>query len=318
MTVRSALAISALAAVTAGCAPSYVLVPAAGGRAAAGSSGGVSMAAYPESWQGEPEDLPDYLTPIWISIVNQTSQHVHIRYGDFVLTDPSGFRYAAVSPYSGQPQVPTGSPSTAPRAPTPASKQPAPSKTPSPQPSGDDAQPVPTTESPAPSGALMDETSWRGDGADHGWAAQMVFARYGRRGGGGPRGGFHGRGYGYGHFYGHPRFHGHVVIGPYPYYYGPYPYWWGPYPYWWGPYPYYGGPYVYSWDYGYYPGAPSPDILRLGLPEGELLPGARVSGFVYFQQAATKPGRLDLTWNVHTADGRAIASVTAPMMVVSD
>ncbi|MBN1607446.1 MAG: hypothetical protein JW940_12480 [Polyangiaceae bacterium] len=317
MVVRFALAVSALAAVMVGCAPSYVIVPAAGGRAAAGSTGGVSMAAYPESWQGDPDDLSEYLTTIWISIVNQTSHDVRIRYEDFALTDQSGFRYAAVSPYSGQPQVPTRSPSSGPRAPAPASRQPAPSKTPPAPPSGDDAPPVPTTGSPAPSGATMDENAWRPDGAVHGWAAQMGFARYGRRGGG-PRGGPHGRGYRYRPFYGQPRLHGHVVIGPYPHYYGPYPYWWGPYPYWWGPYPHYYGPYVYSWDYGYHPEAPSADILRLGLPEGELLPRARVSGFIYFQHAARKPGRLDLTWNVHGADGGAIASVTASMMVVSD
>jgi hypothetical protein len=135
----------------------------------------------------------------------------------------------------------------------------------------------------------------------------MVFARYGRPGGGlHGRGGFYGRPHwgGHAHFYGHPGFYTHVVIGPDPFFYGPYPYWWGPY--------------VYSWDYGYYPDAPSADILRLGLPQGELLPGARVSGFIYFQHAARQPGRLDLTWNARGTDGRAIASVTAPMRVVSD
>lgn len=310
MTVRSALAIGGLASVMASCTPSYVVVPSAGGNVAAAAAGGVSMAAYPETWQGYPEDLSEYLTPIWISIVNQTPHRVRVRYRDFVLTDASGFRYAAISPYSGQPQL-----STRPASPEPASKasHAAPSTTPRPS---TPAAPAPATEEPAPAEApppAGDDT--QPETRARAWRAQVMFASYVPRGGRShPRPGLRPvpyRGYRPGRFHGNPHLYTHVVIGPGPYYYGPWPYGWGPYPY-------YYGPYVYSWDYGYYPGAPSADILRLGLPEGELLPGGRVSGFIYFQQAARQPGRLDLTWNVHGTQGRAIASVTSQMRVVSD
>ena len=69
MTIRTAFAIGALAALVAGCTTSYVVVAATGGRVAAASKAGISVAAYPETWRGYPSDLPDYLTPIWVDIV---------------------------------------------------------------------------------------------------------------------------------------------------------------------------------------------------------------------------------------------------------
>jgi hypothetical protein len=315
MTIRSWSATAAVAAVMAGCTTSYVVVPATGGRVAAASTRGISMAAYPETWDGHPTDLPDYLTPIWIDIVNQTSKTVRLRYEDFALTDQSGFRYSAISPYSGQPQLSHESTTT--HTPPPAEPEPvrpAPS-TPAPEqpsttppPSGDDVQPAPAP-TPGPGAGLTEEsTPWTGS-PDRGSAARILLVRDGRGRGGVRRGGFRGHGRFHGGF--GPTFHTHVFIGPGPFYRP----WW---PYWWGPYPYYYGPYVYSWDYRYYPGAPSADILRLGLPEGDLQPGGRVSGFVYFQNATTRPGRLELTWNVHTVEGASIARISVPMLVVED
>jgi hypothetical protein len=327
MTIRSVCAVGALAALVGGCAPSYIVVAATGGRVAAASTAGISMAAYPETWQGHPSDLPGYLTPIWIDIVNQTSKTVRLRYEDFALTDPSGFRYAAISPYSGQPQVPTQTapapqpaPAAAPAAPEPAAPAPAeqPSETPTPPPSGNNnaEQPAPVTPTSALGGVTDENMGWqwsddeptvwlvRGDRDDRGGEP------HGFRGGGEFHGGFRG---GYpAHFHGYSGPHAHVFIGGGPIFYDP---WW---PGWWGPYPYYYGPYVYSWDNGYYPGAPSADILRLGLPEGELQPGGRVSGFIYFQHATKRPGRLDLTWSVHAEDGRSLESIRVPLAVVEE
>jgi hypothetical protein len=313
--------------VTAGCSSSYVVVPATGGRVATASVAGVAIAAYPESWNRDPADLAEYLTPIWVNIVNQTSHAVRLRYRDFALTDASGFRYAAISPYSGQPQVPARpappppvnpAPPAAPDGPAaPVSPSP-PAQQPSvpPAPSPTDSEPGPT-----PDAGFTDVTStWPGD-PDNATGAQIVLvsASRGGRGGAGmrARGGSRGRGGFHRGFYGHPRYRTPAYVGPGPFYYDPWwPYRWGPYPYYWGAY--YPGPYVYSWDHGYYPGAPTPDILRFGLPEGELQPGGHVSGFIYFQHAVRRRGRLDLTWNVHGTDGRSIASVTAPMLVVQD
>jgi hypothetical protein len=321
VTFRCLWVVGVLGLMTAGCTSSYVVVPAAGGSVAVASVAGISMAAHPESWNRDPEDLPEYVTPIWLNIVNQTSHTVRVRYADFALTDASGFRYAAISPYSGQPEVPSRpasspapnpAPSAVPGRPAaPASPNPPAEQPPSPT----DSEPGSTTD------AGLDVTpTWSGD-PDHATGARIVLvsASRGGRGRAGIRagGGFRGRGGFHRGFYGHPHYRAHVYVGPGPFFYDPWwSYRWGPYPYYWGVY--YRGPYVYSWDYGYYPGAPTADILRFGLPEGELQPGGRVAGFIYFQHAVRRPGRLDLTWNVRDTDGRSIASVTAPMLVVQD
>jgi hypothetical protein len=127
----------------------------------------------------------------------------------------------------------------------------------------------------------------------------------GFRGGGGYHGGYHG-GYGY---------HGGVTIGPpgagryggwsgyHIYgglrgYYGPGYYYWG------GPfiYPPYYSSWVFWWGPSYYPSAePSADVLAFGLPEGVLVPGGRVTGFLYFQKATGGTRTLDLSWDAHEA-----------------
>lgn len=133
----------------------------------------------------------------------------------------------------------------------------------------------------------------------HELLAEVELVRYGGHGGGlvggpaygGPRGSFCG----------------------YPYYYG----YWGyyqpwPYPCAWPPY--YGAS-VYYWDYHYYPAAHSYDVMRLGLPEGALNAGGRVSGFVYFHNALAHTSHLRLTWTAHTLDGRTVTSLTIPLVV---
>ena len=105
-------------------------------------------------------------------------------------------------------------------------------------------------------------------------------------------------------FYVYPRYHGYF------HYYAPWPsyYYWPPYY----------GAYVYYWDYHYYPAPPSYDVMRLGLPEGVVKSGGRVSGFVYFQNAATRAKNLKLTWAVHTAGGKRIASLDVPFVIVEE
>jgi hypothetical protein len=101
-----------------------------------------------------------------------------------------------------------------------------------------------------------------------------------------------------------------------PYYLGYYPYY-APWPYfsYWPPNY---GPYAYYWDDRYYSAAPSDDVLHYGLPEGALNAGGKVAGFVYFQNAATRATRLDLTWTAHAVDGKSIGSVKVPLVVVRD
>jgi len=104
---------------------------------------------------------------------------------------------------------------------------------------------------------------------------------------------------------------------------------WWPYPFWpyrpWRPlspyyypyfYPYY--PYPYSFPYYPYGWAPasSYDLLTLGLREGRVLPGARVQGFLYLQQATQKANLLTLSWTPVTADGIPLATLSTQLRIV--
>ncbi|MBI1999677.1 MAG: hypothetical protein HYV46_11050 [candidate division NC10 bacterium] len=95
----------------------------------------------------------------------------------------------------------------------------------------------------------------------------------------------------------------------------PYPSWpsrpWSPFfsPYY--PYPFAGPEYPYRW-----PGAPAYDILTLGLREGRILPGARVEGFLYLQQATQKGTLLTLSWTPVSADGKPLATLSSQFRIV--
>jgi hypothetical protein len=74
---------------------------------------------------------------------------------------------------------------------------------------------------------------------------------------------------------------------------------------------------VWAWGPAYYP-APYPpdDVLAFGLPEGVLEPGARVTGYVYFQRATDQARRLTLTWHPHDArTGVALGEAALPLDV---
>lgn len=97
---------------------------------------------------------------------------------------------------------------------------------------------------------------------------------------------------------------------------------WWPYPYWpyrpWPPffspsypYPYPDPGYPYRWSR-----APAYDILTLGLREGRILPGARVEGFLYFQQATQKGILLTLSWTPVTAGGTPLATFSSQFRIV--
>ena len=89
---------------------------------------------------------------------------------------------------------------------------------------------------------------------------------------------------------------------------------------------YWGGPwallpYYYDWVIGWYPyyrASPSQDVLELGLPEGVLPPGARVSGFLYFKRATQHQGALELSWEMHEAtNGAPLGSLRLPLEIVA-
>jgi len=100
---------------------------------------------------------------------------------------------------------------------------------------------------------------------------------------------------------------------------------WWPSPFWpyrpWSPwYPYYSPYYPSPYYDPYYPyarpRATGYDILTLGLREGRILPGARVQGFLYLQQATQKGTLLTLSWTPVTADGKPLATLSTEFRIV--
>src|SRR5262245_6944717 len=106
--VRRSLLASALTVatvLTVGCGhATWVAVP-VNPAAASSSVAGVTMTVTGTPWEGEPDDLTDYLTVVAVEVVNQSNQEVRVSYADFMLTDQTGFRYAAVNPLAGAEQM---------------------------------------------------------------------------------------------------------------------------------------------------------------------------------------------------------------------
>ena len=118
----------------------------------------------------------------------------------------------------------------------------------------------------------------------------------------GPPGGRRPGGYGWG--YGGGGWSGYRVHGGLRGYYGlGVGYWGGPWIY-----PPYYGDWVFFWGPSYYPARPSMEVLELGLPEGVLPPGGRVSGYLYFKRATgARQGALDLSWDDPRRADRRVA-----------
>jgi hypothetical protein len=69
------------------------------GKAVAGSASGVTITALPDAWRGFPRDLDGIVTPLRVTIDNQSGRPLRIRHEQFALRDPAGTRYAAHTPY---------------------------------------------------------------------------------------------------------------------------------------------------------------------------------------------------------------------------
>lgn len=352
---RLALRVAPLVlALSAGCVRRYVIQPVGGASFGRAVADGVELYADPLAWEGDPYDLPEYLTPIALRIVNNSGADVAVSYGAFELVDQSGFRYAMLHPFAsasgrsapaGESAEPAGAGESDAYAPSPGEP---PAEQPTPPADEADTQPA----EPKPAGEGSDHTD---DGASLpsdraafalvGFApaadsprddaaglaagvgtAQPLLARrvVRRRSAGrsvrvyrsGPR---RGRG-----FYVYPRGRHYRT---YRHYRG-YPrgrtwvrgYWGHPYPFWpvyTGPvYPYYPYPhtYVHVWAGPSYPRV-TDDVRRVALPEGVIKAGGEVSGFVYFQNALARSDRLELTWHARTADGKKLATLKIPFVV---
>ena len=308
----------ALSLVFLGCGPEFAVVPRGGiDRVVAqgqGPAAGVTMVAFANQWDAYPFDLADYVTPIAVELYNPGPYEIRVSYVDLALRDGSGFRYAAINPYI---------PATA----------------------YSEADPIlPQPEKPvllAANGPMVVAVNsfHAAGGAHFGGGGHVgggrVVAPPPMRSGGGyggrailpaPGGRMHMRGGvvvgppgvhrpgGYGWGYSGGGWNGYRVYGGLRGYYG-----WGV-GYWGGPwfYPPYYNDWVFFWGPSYYPARPSTEVLELGLPEGVLPAGARVSGFLYFKRATgAHQGALDLSWDVHDArSGASLGSLHVPLEVV--
>ncbi len=88
----------------AACAHQPQLVPAAGAQrasdgSAVASASGVVVSLDSQRWSGSPSDLPSIVTPLYVSVTNESQQPVRIRYRDFMLTGPAGLETTAIPPF---------------------------------------------------------------------------------------------------------------------------------------------------------------------------------------------------------------------------
>src|SRR2546423_5202148 len=83
----------------AACGSEIAVVPQGGLERAVSAPGPVVLTAFWSQWNGYPEDLTDYITPVAVELYNNSPYEVRVSYGDFSLTDQRGFRYAAINPF---------------------------------------------------------------------------------------------------------------------------------------------------------------------------------------------------------------------------
>lgn len=95
-----------LAGVLLSCAPRGILRPAPDAsliprekRMAFAEAAGIRLVADPGAWSGDPAALPQYFTPIHVTIENKGNRPVRIQYQDFSLEDSTGFQALPLPPH---------------------------------------------------------------------------------------------------------------------------------------------------------------------------------------------------------------------------
>jgi hypothetical protein len=68
--------------------------------AAVASAAGVRVTVRSQSWKGEPRDLESIVTPLYVSVENDSATAIRIRYRDFTLTSSDGLQSPAIPPLS--------------------------------------------------------------------------------------------------------------------------------------------------------------------------------------------------------------------------
>ncbi len=104
--MRSLLALTLIAGVAGACAARPDIEPAPGaqpappgpGKGAMATSNGVTVIARSDAWSGFPERL-DEVTPVQVTIENNSGAPIRLRYEHFALVAPNGRAYAAIPPF---------------------------------------------------------------------------------------------------------------------------------------------------------------------------------------------------------------------------
>ncbi len=113
--VRRLLAHCALlaSASLAGCAIGPQLVPAPDAQLVPGPedgafarTAGVRITAVTDAWDARPENLDEEVTPLKVSIENDSGRPLRIRYNEFALVSGTGTRYPALPPLQIEGKVP--------------------------------------------------------------------------------------------------------------------------------------------------------------------------------------------------------------------
>ena len=82
-------------------APEAMLVEGRG-KGAAAQTAGVTVIARARAWQSSPSSLELVVTPILVTIENESPTPLRVRYADFALVGPEGRRFAARAPFEVQ------------------------------------------------------------------------------------------------------------------------------------------------------------------------------------------------------------------------
>jgi hypothetical protein len=96
----------ALVATVGACATQPELLPASGHTSAMGrrslaveSRSGVAVTADGSVWDSWPKNLATEVTPVWVTLHNETGRSLRVQYDEFTLRGASGAIYNALTPY---------------------------------------------------------------------------------------------------------------------------------------------------------------------------------------------------------------------------
>ncbi len=101
------IVLAALFASAGACTTEPELLPASGYTSAIGrrslaveSRGGVTVTADGSVWDSSPKKLANELTPVWVTLHNESGRSLRIQYDEFTLRGASGAIYIALAPYA--------------------------------------------------------------------------------------------------------------------------------------------------------------------------------------------------------------------------